>query len=54
MGHKSAVISKEEEGLQALCLGSETTQVEEGAFRTVANVNPHLQVSDGMGKYAGE
>ena len=43
-----------EETLQALYFGSETTQVEEGAVQTIANVDTFLQVTDSMGQHAGE
>ena len=40
--------------LQALCFGSETTQVDEGAIQTIANVDTFLQVTDSVGQHAGE
>ena len=40
--------------LQALCFGSETTQIEEGAVQTIANVDTFLQAMDSVGEHAGE
>ena len=57
VGHQCTVVRKEdflEETLQALCFGSETTQVEEGAVQTTANVDTFLQVTDSVGQHAGE
>ena len=39
--------------LQALCFGSETTQIEEGAVQTIANVDTFLQAMDSVGEHAG-
>ena len=57
MGHQCTIVRKEdflEETLQAFWFGSETTQVEEGAVQTIANVDTFLQVTDSVGQHAGE
>ena len=57
MGHQCTIVGKEdflEETLQALCFGSETMQIEEGAVQRIANANTFLQVTDSVGQHAGE
>jgi len=57
MGHKGAVISKQgflNEILMALCLGCEAAPVKEGAVQPAPDVDPHLQVANGVGQHTGE
>ena len=37
-----------------LCLGCEAAQVKEGAVQPVPDVDPLLQVANGMGQHTGE
>ena len=57
MGHKGAVISKQgflNEISMALCLGCEAAQVKEGAIQPVPDVDPFLQVANGVGQHTSE
>ena len=38
----------------ALCLGCEAAPVKEGAVQPAPDVDPHLQVANGVGQHTGE